>query len=97
MRVLIKVTLSWLLFLVLLLPTTGSAQQLAMLSGTVTDALTNAPVANAVVTVQAPTFMRFQSGSAVSTITARLDNATDTLYRNYLNYLKDSRPKWATG
>jgi iron complex outermembrane receptor protein len=35
----------------------------------------------------------FQSGSAVSTITARLDNATNTLYRNHLNYLKDLAPE----
>ena len=27
------------------------------------------------------------------TITARLDNATDNLYRNHLNYLKDLLPE----
>ena len=53
-----KITLIRLLFVLLLFPMTASGQQLATLSGTVTDALTNAPVANAVVTVQAPTFMR---------------------------------------
>jgi iron complex outermembrane receptor protein len=31
----------------------------------------------------------FGSPSALSTITARLDNATNELYRNHLNYLKD--------
>ncbi|MBY0494768.1 MAG: TonB-dependent receptor [Cyanobacteria bacterium] len=31
----------------------------------------------------------FQSGGVLNTITARLDNATDRLYRNHLNYLKD--------
>jgi len=31
----------------------------------------------------------FVSGKTTSTITARLDNATDALYRNHLNYLKD--------
>ena len=35
----------------------------------------------------------FTSGKATSTITARLDNATDTLYRNHLNYLKDLAPE----
>lgn len=35
----------------------------------------------------------FTSGKATSTITARLDNATDTLYRNHLNYLKDFAPE----
>jgi iron complex outermembrane receptor protein len=35
----------------------------------------------------------FQSGGAVSTITARLDNATNLLYRNHLNYLKDLAPE----
>lgn len=34
----------------------------------------------------------FGSAKAASTITARLDNATDTLYRNHLNYLKDLAP-----
>ena len=32
-------------------------------------------------------------GSAVHTITARLDNATDTLYRNHLSYIKDVAPE----
>jgi iron complex outermembrane recepter protein len=35
----------------------------------------------------------FGSGKATNTITARLDNATDTLYRNHLNYLKDLAPE----
>ena len=34
-----------------------------------------------------------QSTRAVQTMTARLDNATDTLYRNHLNYLKDVVPE----
>jgi outer membrane receptor protein involved in Fe transport len=33
------------------------------------------------------------SGNTTSTITARLDNATDTLYRNHLNFLKDLAPE----
>jgi len=35
----------------------------------------------------------FARGGVVNTITARLDNATDTLYRNHLNYLKDVLPE----
>lgn len=35
----------------------------------------------------------FTSGKATSTITARLDNATDELYHNHLNYLKDLAPE----
>jgi iron complex outermembrane receptor protein len=35
----------------------------------------------------------FVSGKSTSTITARLDNATDTLYRNHLNFLKDLAPE----
>ena len=35
----------------------------------------------------------FQRGGLVNTVTARLDNATDTLYRNHLNYLKDLLPE----
>lgn len=35
----------------------------------------------------------FQRGGVLNTITARLDNATDTLYRNHLNYLKDLLPE----
>jgi hypothetical protein len=34
-----------------------------------------------------------QSNRAVQTITARLDNATDTSYRNHLNFLKDVVPE----
>ena len=34
-----------------------------------------------------------QSDRALQTITARLDNATDTLYRNHLNFLKDVVPE----
>jgi len=35
----------------------------------------------------------FQGAGVLNTITARLDNATDTLYRNHLNYLKDVLPE----
>jgi iron complex outermembrane recepter protein len=35
----------------------------------------------------------FVSGRTMSTITARLDNATDTRYFNHLNYLKDLTPE----
>jgi iron complex outermembrane receptor protein len=35
----------------------------------------------------------FQSGRAVSTVTARLDNATNTLYRNHLSLIKDVVPE----
>jgi iron complex outermembrane receptor protein len=35
----------------------------------------------------------FDRGGVLSTITARLDNATDTLYRSHLNYLKDVLPE----
>ncbi len=35
----------------------------------------------------------FVTGGVTNTITARLDNATDTLYRNHLNYLKDVLPE----
>jgi iron complex outermembrane recepter protein len=35
----------------------------------------------------------FVSGKTTNTITARLDNATDTLYRNHLNFLKDLAPE----
>jgi len=35
----------------------------------------------------------FGSGKATNTLTARLDNATDRLYRNHLNYLKDLAPE----
>jgi iron complex outermembrane receptor protein len=35
----------------------------------------------------------FVSGGLTNTITARLDNATDKLYRNHLNYLKDVLPE----
>jgi iron complex outermembrane recepter protein len=35
----------------------------------------------------------FASGHAANTITARLDNATDRLYFNHLNYLKDLAPE----
>ena len=35
----------------------------------------------------------FQSGPAVSTLTVRLDNATDTLYRNHLSLIKDVVPE----
>ena len=35
----------------------------------------------------------FVSGRTMSTITARLDNATDRRYFNHLNYLKDLAPE----
>jgi iron complex outermembrane recepter protein len=35
----------------------------------------------------------FASGRSTNTITVRVDNATDTLYRNHLNYLKDLAPE----
>jgi iron complex outermembrane recepter protein len=35
----------------------------------------------------------FASGKTASTITARLDNAADVLYRNHLNFLKDLAPE----
>ena len=35
----------------------------------------------------------FLAGGVTNTITARLDNATDELYRNHLNYLKDVLPE----
>jgi iron complex outermembrane recepter protein len=35
----------------------------------------------------------FTSGRSTNTITARLDNATDQLYHNHLNYLKDLAPE----
>lgn len=35
----------------------------------------------------------FAAGGATNTITARLDNATNALYRNHLNYLKDVLPE----
>lgn len=35
----------------------------------------------------------FQGGGVLNTITARLDNATNELYRNHLNYLKDILPE----
>ncbi len=34
-----------------------------------------------------------QSGRTLQTVTARLDNATDRLYRNHLNFLKDVVPE----
>jgi iron complex outermembrane receptor protein len=35
----------------------------------------------------------FQAGAALNTVTLRLDNATDTLYRNHLSYIKDLVPE----
>jgi iron complex outermembrane receptor protein len=35
----------------------------------------------------------FNKGGVLNTVTARLDNATNTLYRNHLNYLKDELPE----
>jgi iron complex outermembrane recepter protein len=35
----------------------------------------------------------FQAAGALNTITAKLDNATDKLYHNHLNYLKDLAPE----
>ena len=37
--------------------------------------------------------IRSRGGGVLNTITARLDNADDTLYRNHLNYLKDVLPE----
>jgi iron complex outermembrane receptor protein len=45
------------------------------------------------VTAKAFTSYSFQAGGVLHTITARLDNATDKLYRNHLNYLKDLLPE----
>ena len=36
---------------------------------------------------------RLQTTRAVQTVTARLDNATNTLYRNHLNFMKDLVPE----
>jgi outer membrane receptor protein involved in Fe transport len=35
----------------------------------------------------------FQTGASTSTITARLDNATDQLYRNHLSLIKNYVPE----
>ncbi len=35
----------------------------------------------------------FVSGQSVSTITLRLDNATNAVYHNHLNYIKDLVPE----
>jgi iron complex outermembrane receptor protein len=35
----------------------------------------------------------FESGGATSTVTARAENVTDTLYRNHLSYVKDVVPE----
>jgi iron complex outermembrane receptor protein len=35
----------------------------------------------------------FMQGRLLHTITARLENATNELYRNHLNYLKDQLPE----
>jgi iron complex outermembrane receptor protein len=35
----------------------------------------------------------FNAGGAVNTITARLDNVTDELYRNHLSLIKDLAPE----
>ncbi len=35
----------------------------------------------------------FDKGGVLSTITARLDNATNELYRNHLSYIKDFVPE----
>ena len=35
----------------------------------------------------------FNRGGVLNTITARLENVADTLYRNHLNYLKDVLPE----
>ena len=35
----------------------------------------------------------FEASGVLNTITARVENATDTLYRNHLNYLKDLLPE----
>ena len=35
----------------------------------------------------------FTRGGVLNTLTARLENATNELYRNHLNYLKDQLPE----
>ena len=35
----------------------------------------------------------FEAGGVLNTVTARLENATDTLYRNHLNFRKDDLPE----
>jgi iron complex outermembrane receptor protein len=35
----------------------------------------------------------FTKANVLNTITARLENATNELYRNHLNYLKDQLPE----
>lgn len=45
------------------------------------------------VTAKAFASYSFQAGGVLHTMTARLDNATDKLYRNHLNYLKDLLPE----
>jgi iron complex outermembrane receptor protein len=35
----------------------------------------------------------FVAGRVTNTITARVDNATNEIYRNHLNYLKDILPE----
>jgi len=35
----------------------------------------------------------FPTGGAVSTITARVDNLTDELYRNHLSFIKELTPE----
>lgn len=35
----------------------------------------------------------FNAAGVLNTVTARLDNAADTLYRNHLNYLKEALPE----
>ena len=35
----------------------------------------------------------FTQGRILNTITARLENATNVLFRNHLNYLKDQLPE----
>lgn len=44
-------------------------------------------------TVKAFASYSFDRGGVLNTITARLDNATDRVYRNHLNYLKDVLPE----
>ena len=45
------------------------------------------------VTAKLFTSYAFTRGGLLNTVTARLDNAGDTLYRNHLNYLKDLLPE----
>ena len=47
--------------------------------------------------LKAYTSYSFPSGAALSTITARFDNATNALYRNHLSFLKSFAPEIGRG